>query len=222
MTRRMVILVALLAMVGVAAASAFDPDTLNKVTFKNSTGAKLKYIFLSPGDSTYWGPDLIGADYVMKDNTSLGFYVDYPDTSYKFDIMAIDENGNSYEIYNYEVKDAKEPTIAFTKKNLTSSNADFADSDIANLKVTNNTGKEIEYLFVSPEDTTAWGADMLDEDTTLADGDSYNLAIPATKDVIKYYLMAADENNDEYQFSFTLNPAKSMDYSFSVDPSDKQ
>lgn len=219
MTRRMVLVLALLAVVGVAAASAFDPDTLNKVTFKNSTGTKLEMIFLSPGDSDYWGPDLIGADYVMKDNTSLGFYVDYPDTSFKFDIMAIDDKGNKFEIYDYELTDSKESTISFTKKNLT---GDAPDLKLANLTVTNNTGVEIDYLFVSPEDTDAWGADMLDEETTLSDGDSHNLVIPVGTKKIKYFVMAADENNDEYQFSITLDPGKTLKYSVSVDPSDMQ
>jgi hypothetical protein len=219
MMRRVVLTLALLAIFGVAAASAFDPDTLNKVTFKNSTGTKIEMIFLSPGDSNYWGPDLIGADYVMKDNSTLGFYVDYPDTSFKFDVMAIDDKGNKFEIYNYELTDAKESTISFTKKNLT---GDAPNLNLATLNLTNNTGQEVDYVFVSPEDTNAWGADMLDEETTLSDGDSHSLVIPVGKDKIKYFVMAADANNDEYQFSVTIDPNKNMKYDISIDPSDKQ
>jgi hypothetical protein len=46
--------------------------------------------------------------------------------------------------------------------------------------------------------------------------------IPVGKDKIKYYVMAADENNDEYQFSVTIDPGKNMKYDISIDPSDKQ
>lgn len=219
MMRRMVLALALLAVFAVAAASAFDPDTLNKVTFRNSTGTKIEMIFLSPGDSDYWGPDLVGADYVMKDNSTLGFYVDYPDTSFKFDIMAIDDKGNKFEVYDYELTDAKEATVSFTKKNAT---GNAPDLKLATLNLTNNTGKEVDYLFVSPEDTDAWGADLLDEETTLSDGDNHGIVIPVGKDKIKYYVMAADENNDEYQFSVTIDPNKTLKYNISIDPSDKQ
>jgi hypothetical protein len=46
--------------------------------------------------------------------------------------------------------------------------------------------------------------------------------IPVGKDKIKYYVMAADSNNDEYQFSVTIDPNKTLKYNISIDPSDKQ
>jgi hypothetical protein len=219
MIRKGILVAAFLAGLGLVAASAFDPDSLDKVTFKNSTGTKIEMIFLSPGDSDYWGPDLVGADYVMKDNSTLGFYVDYPDETFKFDILAVDDKGNQFEVYDYELGTGKDQLVSFTKKNSTGAAPDFK---LANLSLTNNTGYEIEYLFVSPEDTDAWGADLLDEETTLADGDTHNIVIPVGEDKVKYYVMAADEDNDEYQFSFTIDPAKKTEYKFTIDESDMQ
>lgn len=218
MRRTVLVVTILVAFFTATGAFAFDPDTLNKVTFQNTTGTSIDEIFLSPGDSDHWGPDLIGADNTLDDQSSLGFYVDYPNSSFKFDILAIDDNGNKFEVYNYELTDGKESTIKLMKKNL---NGNAPDMNFATVEIQNNTGKEIDYLFISPGDTDAWGADLLNEDTTLADGDSHSVVIPVGKDKVKYYILAADENNDEYQFSITLDSSK-KNVSFSVDPSDKQ
>jgi hypothetical protein len=219
MKRTVLVVTILVAFFAATGAFAFDPDTLNKVTFDNTTGNKIEMIFLSPGDSDHWGPDIIGADYVMKNNSTLGYYVDYPNSSFKFDILAIDDQGNKFEVYDYELTDGKESTIYLTRKSLNGTAPDF---NLATVEVTNNTGNEIEYLFISAEDTDAWGADLLDEDTTLSDGDSHSVVIPVGKDKVKYYVMAADADNNEYQFSITLDANKTKTYSVSVDPSDMQ
>ena len=64
MRSRIVAVAAALVLACAASAFAFNPDELNKITFQNTTGTKIEMIFLSPGDSEYWGPDIIGADYV--------------------------------------------------------------------------------------------------------------------------------------------------------------
>jgi hypothetical protein len=219
MKRAVFVVTVLVAFFAATGAFAFDPNTLNKVTFDNTTGNKIEMIFLSPGDSDHWGPDIIGADYVMKDNSTLGYYVDYPNSTAQFDILAIDDKGNKFEVYNYELTDGKEATITLTKKNLNGGAPDFK---LATVEVTNNTGNEIEYLFISADDTEAWGADLLDENTTLADGDTHSVVIPVGKDKVKYYVMAADADNNEYQFSLTLDANKAKTYTVSVDPSDMQ
>jgi hypothetical protein len=70
---------------------AFDPDELNLITFYNDTGYDIYYIFTSPGDSAYWGPEILGADRVLEDGQFLGFWIHYPEFSNEFDIMAIDD-----------------------------------------------------------------------------------------------------------------------------------
>ena len=65
---------------------AFSPDELNRITFENSTGSRIELLFLSPGDSSFWGPDIIGADYVLNDRCSVSYYVHYPAKSFTFDL----------------------------------------------------------------------------------------------------------------------------------------
>lgn len=197
------------------AAYAFDPSELNKVTFKNNTGEQIQMIFLSPGDSQEWGPDIVGSDYHISNGNSVTYYVHYPNSSFKFDIMATDKKNNTYEIYNYTLKDSTQPTIVFNKSNRTSTVPDF---HYVNVTVTNDLDNEIYYLFVSPSDSDAWGADMLDTETTLSAGDTYSFDIPVSSKVT-YNLMAVDENNDEYTFDITLDTNKTK-VKVSVEPSD--
>ena len=196
---------------------AFDPDELNKITFVNSTGTKIEMIFLSPGDSKLWGPDLVGADYVVNDGASVSYYVHYPDTSFTFDIMATDDRGNKFELRDYRISDGKEGTVRITRESLDSAAPDFK---LVTLEVENNTGREIDYLFVSPSDSDAWGCDMLDSETTLADGDSHRIVIPVGKDPVTYNLMAADEDDKEYQFDVKIDPRKGDTLTVSIEPQD--
>lgn len=215
--RKVMSMAVLFAALAALSAFAFDPSELNKITFENSTGTKIETIFLSPSDSEYWGPDIIGADFVVKDGGSLGYYIHYPEKTFKFDIMATDEAGHMFEVYNYVLTDGKEATITLTQKNLNNKAPEFT---FATLKVTNNTDHELQYLFISPEDSDAWGVDLLDEKTTLAAGDTHSIVIPIGKEKVTYNLMAADENEDEYVFDLTINPAKGKDFTASIDAGD--
>ena len=215
--RRIALVAAVIVLVSAAAAFAFNPDELNKITFDNATGTKIEMIFLSPGGSQYWGPDIIGADYYLKDGASLGFYVHYPEKSFKFDIMATDDQGNKFEVRDFKLTDGREAKVKLTTKNL---NKEAPDFTLATVHIDNNTGHEIEYLFVSPNDSDAWGVDLLDENTTVADGDEHSFVLAVGKDKVKYNLMAVDENNDEYKFNMTIDPTKKKEFSWSIDPGD--
>lgn len=217
MMRKIILAIVIFGAVSTAAVCAFNPDELNKITFQNTTGGKIEMIFLSPRDSQYWGPDIIGADYFLKDGATLGYYVHYPDKSFKFDIMATDENGNKFEVRDFQLIDGQEASVKLTPKSLDSTAPDFT---LATVHIDNNTGHEVQYLFVSPSDSDAWGVDLLDEETTVADGDSHSFVLAVGKQKVKYNLMAVDENDDEYKFNMTIDPKSKKEFTWSIDPGD--
>jgi hypothetical protein len=47
----------------------------------------------------------------------------------------------------------------------------------------------IQYLFFSPSDSDAWGVDLLDEETTVADRDFHSFVLAGVTDKVKYNLM---------------------------------
>jgi hypothetical protein len=215
--RKIILAVAVFTAVSAVSLFAFNPDELNKITFQNTTGGKIEMIFLSPADSKFWGPDIVGADYFLKDGATIGYYVHYPDKSFKFDIMATDDNGNKFEVRDFEMTDGKEANVKLTPKSLDSTAPDFT---LATVHIENNTGFEVQYLFVSPSDSDAWGVDLLDEETTVADGDQHTFVLAVGKEKVKYNLMAVDENNDEYEFNMTIDPKAKKEFTWSIDPAD--
>ena len=213
MMRKILLPAILLAILSAGTAFAFDPAELNKITFKNSTGRKIQMIFLSPADSEYWGPDIIGADYALKDDGSIGSYVHYPKSDFSFDVMATDDTGSMFELRDLKLSDGNERTITLTPQSLDSNTPDFT---LVTLSVENDTGRELQYLFISPSDSDAWGADLLDSESTLVDGGSHSIVIPVGKEKVQYNLMAVDESNQQYIFDVTIDPANGSEFTVTV------
>ncbi len=205
----------IIAIACAASAFAFDPEELNKITFTNSTGKAIQIIFLSPSDSEEWGPDIIGADYELSNGKSISYFVHYPDSTGDFDIVAVDEEGNAFELYDYTLTDGKAAAITFTKKNLNTSAEDLA---YVTLYVENAIESEIHYLFISPADSEAWGVDLLDEETVLAPGDVASFIIPAGDSAVDYNVMGVDEEGNEYTFDITIDPKAGEELEVAIEP----
>lgn len=184
---------------------AFDPSWLNNIVFFNGTNNDIEYIFLSPGDTEYWGPEILNSERVLESRQNLGFYIFYPDECNDFDILAIDSNGDSLSIYGYTICDGVEETIAFTNKDMSEEEPYF---EFVTLDIYNDIETEIYYIFVSPADSNMYGVDLLDEVTTILPGDYLSLLIPLENEDVDYDIMAIDEYDDSYSFSYTI----SLDY----------
>jgi hypothetical protein len=217
--RKTLLMVVLLAVLAAASAFAFDPEELNKITFINSTGSRIQMIVLSPGDSQFWGPDILGADYVLKDGGSIGYYVHYPQSSFSFDVLATDDKGREFVMRGLKMVDGREQTITLTRKGLEARATDYT---LTTLEVENDTGAEVQYLFISPADSDAWGADLLDEESILADGDSHAITIPIAEGKAQYNLFAEDEDGKSYFFNVTIDPAKGKEFTVSIEKGDMQ
>ena len=204
------------ACLAAAQALAVDPDNLNLITFQNRTGNDIRYIFLSPSDSQYWGTDILGSRRVLKDDEDLGFYIHYPDRCNDFDIYAIGGNDNAYEVYGYEICDGEQAELRLSKRDL---KADAPAFDFATLEIANETDYEIWYLFFSPGDSSMWGVDQLDKDTILDPGSSVRLLLPLTEEEVRYDVQAIDEDEDTYTFYVEIGPEHD-EYLFSVVNSD--
>lgn len=193
-----------------AAAFAFDVDELSHITIENETGADIDYIYLSPGDSEYWGPELLGADWYLEKDGSIGYYLLHPNAGDHFDILAIDKNGYAYELREFVLYDGAE--VVLSKENRMEEAPEF---DFVVVTIRNDV-MPIEYLFMSPSDSGMWGADFLDEGTILESDTMISFVFPADEDGIEYDLMAIDEEGDSYSFSFEID-LESDDAVFAVE-----
>lgn len=194
-------IILVLAVFCLFALPAFDEYELNTITFYNDTGYDIYYIFLSPGDSEYWGPEILGAERVLGDGESLGFYIHYPDYTNTFDIMAIDDDGYTFTLWDYEISDDAPAELTFSFEDLLD---DPPDLGFITLNLTNET-VPVYYLFVSPEDSRMWGVDLLDETTILGSEQTFSVLVPVSSTTDTYNVMAIDEDLDEYYFDLHLN-----------------
>jgi hypothetical protein len=215
MKTKVMILVLLIACL--FSAYAFDEDYLNRVTFENLTDQTIEFIFLSPGDSEYWGPEILGSDRILEVDESLGFFIWYPNECDNFDIMAIGEDGSTFIIWDYEICDGTEELIEFVRKDLIE---EAPDVDFVNVHIQNET-ISIYYIFLSPADSDMWGVDYLDEVTILETDEYVSFLFPATDEAIEYDLMAIDEDGDEYTFSFDIDLSSDDDV-YAIEISDLQ
>jgi hypothetical protein len=214
--RRITVAAILFFFLAAASARAFDPGELNRITFKNSTGVRIVAIFLTPSDSARWGPDILLPGAMLRDGSQLGVYVHYPPSSSKFDILASDEGGQVHEIHNMLVTDESEASVTFTRKDIVSPAPDFS---LAALTIQNDTGHDMQYLFLSPSDSKAWGGELL-EDQTLSAGDARTVMVPVGKQPVAYNVMCADDNDNQYVSDVTIDPSQGAPGAVSIGPPD--
>lgn len=193
-----------------------NPENLNQITFLNSTGEDIKYVFVSPSDSRYWSTDILGSSRVLENGDSLGFYVHYPNHCNDFDIMAIGEFGDAFTMYDYQICDGAEAVIPLLRSSL---DDDAPNFDLTEVVVENETNYDIEYLFFSPGDSAMWGVDQLDDSTILRPGQSVSLLLPVGDQDVRYDVQAVDEDRDSYSFYVQVDNSRDR-FTFNVEPWD--
>ena len=197
-----ILIVSLFILVMAVAGYSFDSSELNNVQFVNRTDGTIVYLFLSPSDSGYWGPDVLGSSRTLDNGDSLGFYLHYPDTCNEFDIMAINGNDDAFILWNYEICDGQSERIVISGDDFTDSPPDF---DYVYLEITNTVSYDMHYIFVSPSDSNMWGADLLDESTILYEDETLSVLVPSSSSSVTYDFMGIDEDMDKYRATITVS-----------------
>jgi TolB-like protein len=184
-----------------APATVFDEDQLNFVTLSNLTTDIIEFVFLSPGDSEYWGAEILGTERVLGPGESVGFFIHYPNECDLFDIMAVNGDDETIFIYDYEICDGREELVQFINEDLTDQ---LPEMDLVTIDIRNDI-VPIHYLFISPGDSDMWGIDFLGEEATFDSGGTVSFLFPTFSEPITYDLMAVDEDGDVYRFSFDID-----------------
>jgi hypothetical protein len=184
-----------------ASETFFDANWLNFVTLSNQTHDTIEFVFLSPGDSDFWGPEILGAERVLGADESTGYYLYYPNECDLFDIMAINSDDRTISIYNYEICDDQEEFLQFMSEDLTDQPADM---EMVTVNFRNDVAP-IHYLFISPEDSEMWGIDYLGEVMTFDSDETVSFLFPVSSNPTNYDLMAVDEDGEVYRFSFEID-----------------
>jgi len=102
--KKFVLVVVLVALTAVFAFA----DTF---TLRNGTGYTIFEVYISHGTSSDWGDDILDDDEVLGPNRTVG--INIPDSwrGDPIDILVIDEDGDTYTIYDRVVKDGETVTV---------------------------------------------------------------------------------------------------------------
>ena len=201
------LLITIFLLVGlVASLAAMDPAELNRVTFKNDTGFTILFLFFSPGDSEWWGPDILGSTMEFEDGDEMSFYIHYPEYSNEFDFMAVDEDMDAYYKWNVEINDGEELYVEISLADYEGDSAE--DMNFSEIIFTNVSDEDIWYMFLSPSDSEMWGIDVLDDETIFSVGDTYELLVPTGSEGTSYDLFAVDEDGGTFYRSIEVSSRK--------------
>mgnify|MGYP006295245505 CR=1 FL=1 len=189
---------------------------LNSVSIENRTGFELSHLFLSPGESGLWGVELLGSKATLKPERTVEYFVHYREECERFDVMAIDVDGDSYLLTDHEICDGQGESVTITLDDFRGPAPELV---FVELRLVNELPYDIVYLFVSPADSPSWGADSLSTTGVLKKGRLASVYVPASQERATYHLMAVDEASDIYSFAIDVSADKSM-YQFPIELAD--
>ena len=68
-----------------------------KLTLENTLSLDVHYLFLSPSDSKMWGVDILDEETILASEDSVTFIVPVSEEAVDYDVMAVDEDGDTYQ-----------------------------------------------------------------------------------------------------------------------------
>lgn len=173
--------------------------------FINQTGYELVSVSMRGSDDT-WGNNLLD-DRSFKNGDAIKVVNNRPDDnvrlSSRIDVKAIDVQGNTYLVEDLDKTWDRLAGYTIATEHLisegSSSNSgkkQAVEGFSGYIDITNNTGYEIYYLYVSHEDSDSWEQDMLGEDT-LSNGQTFRVSVTDYSSSI-FDVRAEDEDGDTY------------------------
>ncbi len=179
------------------------------VTVANNTGYTIEYLYISSNATDSWEDDVLGRRVLEEGDT---FKLSLPENG-TYDFKAVDEDDDSYIKWNVMVRGNQ--TITFTADDYDEDNGGLDASQQPYtttstpasgqtwVTISNQTGYEIYYLYVSPGEADGWGTDILDEDT-LDNRKEIRVILPTGPG--EFDFRARDEDDDEYtKFKVVMN-----------------
>jgi hypothetical protein len=192
--------------------SAFAQD---RVRILNNTGYTVYYVYISQTATSSWEEDVLGSDVLMNGN-----YVDvrlsYPLTvTNRYDIRLKDSDGDSYT--KWDVLITPNAVVEFTMADLDRrDSASRTPNGNPNIRIVNNTGYTVYYVYVSQAAASNWGPDVMGSDV-LGKGSSVDLWLPYPLNVTnRYDIRLKDSDGDTYtKWNVLITPNAVIEFTFS-------
>ncbi len=172
------------------------------VTIINRTGYTIYYLKVSPGSADDWGDDWLGDDVLMDGDHVM---LDLTDRGYgkycEFDIKAVDEDDDNYIQWGVDFCDRTK--IILTMDDYVPPDDDEGsgvETDCGysqDVTISNDTGFNVWYVYISSVDSDSWGEDRLG-DEVIMDGDTFEFCMPGYGSDCSFDVKITDSDGDSY------------------------
>jgi len=170
----------------------------SSIKIANNTGYTVYYVYVSPVTSDSWGADRLGSGVLSTGQT---LTVGSLTLGIAYDIHLVDEDGDAYTKRN--VRLSPNQTVVFTISDLNTAQNNTTTPitttpELPIVKIINNTGYTVYWVYISPTSADGWEEDVLDDDVLL-NGQSVNVRLPYFLNTINSYdIRLKDSDGDTY------------------------
>lgn len=178
-----------------------EPTALDAIVLENRTGVELVYLSISPRASASWGVNLLHPGDAVAPEARAVFYLARGGRPEFMDLLAIDRAGTAYIRWNHLV-DAGDRVVVPVEASDRESGYDFPT--LARLELVNESGDEIWYLFVAPDDSPIPGFDVLGARMILGEGESVVIEVPVAEEPARYRVAAVGATGAVSEIAFAL------------------
>ena len=169
------------------------------ITIANETGYTIKYLYVSSNNSNDWEEDVLGRKMLESGKS---FQMTLSENGI-YDFKGVDEDRDSYIKWNVMVRgdatvtltmDDFEPADARSEDEIPYVTTSSPASGATWVTVSNQTGYDIYYLYISRDDSDGWYSDLLKDDI-LEKGKEVRVMLPGPG---TWDFKVIDKDEDDY------------------------
>ena len=158
----------------------------------NAGDYELLMLFVSPADSDFFGPDVLGREEVLAPGSSRTLSVHADEECFDYDIFGIDVDG--FAVYSIlPVCDGSDEVIRLGEEGILEERV--ALEHFMRVDITNSRDEAITSLFAAAVDSRYRGADLLSENGSIAPGDTKSFYL-ADSEGVSYNIFASLDNDE--------------------------
>ncbi|MFW6329809.1 MAG: hypothetical protein ACOC28_06895 [Alkalispirochaetaceae bacterium] len=174
---------------------------VHPVLITNESGFEILDLFLSPADRPSRSANLIAPNETLRDGEARRYGVHLPGECDDYDLLAVDADGDAYEISGIAICRGEESSIAITLDHIV---GPAAERRLRPVRLINRLPFDLHYVFLTPSSAATWGVDYLTPSRVLERGRSLSLLVPESASQEAMELLLVDEKASRYAIALEI------------------
>ena len=192
----------------------YTTRAVNIITITNKTGYIGYYLYISPSSSNKWGNDYLGSG-ILRNGHSIDINRNdlLNDINNTYDIQLVDEDKDTYTKRNVKLNNNLNIEFSISDLDIRSNNERNTSDNLPSIRILNNTGFTIYFIYISPTSTDKWEEDVLGDDVLL-NRRSISIRLAYSLNVFnRYDIKIVDKDGDTYtKWNVLITPNMTIEY----------